>query len=629
MTCAGVRRRLSEWLDGELDGRARRATCPAHLAVCAACARHADELRAVSGLLAELPRVERGAGRGAASRCSSSSRAERAVPRLALLFRGFAAARPLILPSLVPAACVLLLVLGALLALDPGPLPEVRLAPGAWSAAPASGTEGNPLFPSAEVLLPQQLAALVARAGGARGQGEGSVFLETVVARDGSVAGVTLLEGDAGVEQALIDALRQQRFEPVRYRGPPRRGERLPPDQPDGGPLAADLRRRRGRQHRLEPSAASEPPGARRVATAGPRAPRARDRSGRRARASARRRRRRGARRRRRCRGRGRRARAPRPARRSGHSRARTASRGASSRASAGPATSSHGRPPASARAASTKRARGQFFAGDPLPGWTARKRRAGPRVRSAASRRSSSVKPRTGTSTRLGAGASRQRGATACASQTSRVRSARGRRRVVDDQAPRRAAASLEERARCGCSRRRRRPRRARARPAPVRPSPGEQGRDLGAVPRQDRRRRAPGPSRTLARARGRQQAHAVARRAQRRDRRPQQEQVAERSGADEQDVQGERSYGHVDAGRGDVAEQVARAQHRHAPAAPVRAGSSTRKLSSSPSAMPSSGWTSSQGPASIESSSRRTGSSRRARPRGSRRAAADRASR
>ena len=30
---------------------------------------------------------------------------------------------------------------------------------------------------------------------------------------------MTVLQGDASVEQALIEALRQQRFEPVRYRG--------------------------------------------------------------------------------------------------------------------------------------------------------------------------------------------------------------------------------------------------------------------------------------------------------------------------------------------------------------------------------------------------------------------------
>jgi hypothetical protein len=173
----------------------------------------------VSALVAQLPPLEAGEPieAGVALRLELASGARR--PALAVLFRGFAAARPLIFRSLIGAACLLVLVLGAVLALDSGPLPEVRLSPGAWGAVPASGTEGNPLFPSSEVLLPQQLAALALPPEVLAGHGEGSLFLETVVARDGSVAGVTLLQGDAGDEQQLIEALRQQRFEPVRYRG--------------------------------------------------------------------------------------------------------------------------------------------------------------------------------------------------------------------------------------------------------------------------------------------------------------------------------------------------------------------------------------------------------------------------
>jgi len=49
--------------------------------------------------------------------------------------------------------------------------------------------------------------------------GEGSLFLETVVARDGSVSTVTLLEGESEQAEALVAALRQARFEPVRVRG--------------------------------------------------------------------------------------------------------------------------------------------------------------------------------------------------------------------------------------------------------------------------------------------------------------------------------------------------------------------------------------------------------------------------
>ena len=80
------------------------------------------------------------------------------------------------------------------------------------------GTEGNPFFPSALVALPR----------GREGQGlpvqvlasmdEGSAFFETVVARDGSVSMVTLLEGDSTRTKPLVEALRRARFEPVRVR---------------------------------------------------------------------------------------------------------------------------------------------------------------------------------------------------------------------------------------------------------------------------------------------------------------------------------------------------------------------------------------------------------------------------
>jgi hypothetical protein len=214
MTCQGVQDRLSDWLDGELATSASRAVSE-HLAACAGCARQARELRAVSGLLAELPRLESAApGAGPLALQLEFAGGSRR-PGLALLFRSVLATRPHILPSLLTAAAILLLAIGAILALDTGPLPEVRTT-ATWATAPVSGTEGNPLFPSAEV-MPQQRAALAPEV--LAKEGEDSVFLETVVARDGSVAGVTVLQGDAKVEQALIDALRQQRFEPVRYRG--------------------------------------------------------------------------------------------------------------------------------------------------------------------------------------------------------------------------------------------------------------------------------------------------------------------------------------------------------------------------------------------------------------------------
>jgi anti-sigma factor RsiW len=220
MTCARARARLSEWLDGDLEPATAR-TVQSHLSGCPACARHAEELREACALLAELPRLA--SPEPVAARVLDRLEIEGGSrrPGLALLFRGFAAARPCILPSLVPAALVLVSVLAGVLALDSGPLPEVHLAPGAWGAVPASGTEGNPLFPSTEVALPRETAAAELSPDVFAGRGEGSLFVETVVARDGSVAGVTVLEGDARSEEPLLEALRQQRFEPVRYRGRP------------------------------------------------------------------------------------------------------------------------------------------------------------------------------------------------------------------------------------------------------------------------------------------------------------------------------------------------------------------------------------------------------------------------
>ena len=215
LTCRGVRRRLSEWLDAELPPGVSHQV-DEHLAACEACSRHAEELRAVSRLVAELPPLDAAEPVASAFALELELTEGERRPGLALIFRGFAAARPHILPSLLTAASILVLAFAVILALDSGPLPEVRTA-SSWDHPPASGTEGNPLFPSGEIGLPQQRQSLTPEA--LAREGENSVFLETVVARDGSVAGVTVLQGDESGEQVLIDALRQQRFEPMRYRG--------------------------------------------------------------------------------------------------------------------------------------------------------------------------------------------------------------------------------------------------------------------------------------------------------------------------------------------------------------------------------------------------------------------------
>jgi hypothetical protein len=219
MTCARVRRELSAWIDGELPPTAAGAVST-HLAGCPACAGRAAELQAVGRLLGELPRLD--PPESIAPRVCDRLELETGGPALALLLRrGLGAARPFMMPSLVPAALVLVTVLAAALALDsgsPGSLPQ---AAGTWRVGGPSGTEANPLFPSAGVQLPRErkggglLPEVLARTG------EGTLFLETVVARDGTVAGVTILDGDSEAAGAIVDALWRQRFEPVRYRGRP------------------------------------------------------------------------------------------------------------------------------------------------------------------------------------------------------------------------------------------------------------------------------------------------------------------------------------------------------------------------------------------------------------------------
>jgi anti-sigma factor RsiW len=216
MNCGLVRDRLSAHVDGDLPP-AEAGALEQHLAECLGCAERRRSLEASLAMLVELPRLV--PAEPIASRVRDRLEVERRGPGLALLFRPALAGRPLILPSLVPAALVLVLIGTGVLALggrSPSGSPRE-----AWDALAPSGTEANPLFPSAEVTVPQ------VRSGGpfpetlAAGLGEGTVFVETVVARDGSVSTVTLLEGNRAQAQPLLDALRQQRFEPGRYRGRP------------------------------------------------------------------------------------------------------------------------------------------------------------------------------------------------------------------------------------------------------------------------------------------------------------------------------------------------------------------------------------------------------------------------
>jgi hypothetical protein len=218
MKCPDVSRRLSARLDGDLPPVGAGAV-DSHLEGCERCRARAAQLREVCALVADLPRLE--ASESVAQEVLTRLEVETRGPGLGLLLRRFGAARPFIVPSLVPAALVLVTVLAATLALDSGPRLDGRFA--GWGAVPAAGTESNPLFPSAGVGLPRE------RDGGALApdvlvgvaSGEDPLFLETVVARDGTVSTVTVIQGNAEEAAPLLAALRQQRFEPARYRGRP------------------------------------------------------------------------------------------------------------------------------------------------------------------------------------------------------------------------------------------------------------------------------------------------------------------------------------------------------------------------------------------------------------------------
>jgi hypothetical protein len=219
--CTQARNRFSGLRDDDL-ARDQEAAVRGHLASCPECTAEWDASTSALDGRARAPRLE--PSESMAGRVLNRLEVERRGPGLALQVRPVWAARPLIWPSLVPAALVVLSVIAAAVLLDPNRdvLPDVYVRPGsvAWGTPPEPGTELNPFVLSAALDGPvhrglgvpaEVLAELT----------DGTFFVKTVVARDGSVAGVTLLAGDEKSAARLVDALRQQRFEPARYQGRP------------------------------------------------------------------------------------------------------------------------------------------------------------------------------------------------------------------------------------------------------------------------------------------------------------------------------------------------------------------------------------------------------------------------
>jgi hypothetical protein len=215
MSCRDVRSRFSSHRDGELPVEERRSL-EGHFETCPACRSRWHEYVAALDGLAQLPRPH--PKETMAPAVLASLEVETRGPGLALLFRPSWAARPLILPSLIPAALVLMAVLGGVLALDYEPLPEVYEAGRGWRPY---GTVANPLFAMEGVTVPRPPEDDVFDAQILAGMGEGELFVETVVGSDGRVSTVTLIEGDSQQAQPYLDALRQLRFQPGLFRGRP------------------------------------------------------------------------------------------------------------------------------------------------------------------------------------------------------------------------------------------------------------------------------------------------------------------------------------------------------------------------------------------------------------------------
>ncbi len=205
MSCDRLSPNLSAYLDGDLTGAEARAVSD-HVAGCERCALVLRETEASLALLQSLPKTT--PRESVAARVLDRLEMERRGPGLALLFRPYGAARPLMVPSLLHASFFLVLAFGLGIAFQrppTGPTPWTQAGDHAWPEVVQVGRLRHADL--AEALL-------------ADGN-EGSLFLETRVARDGSVASVKLLDGDAMQAAPVIEALRRERFEPTRLRGLP------------------------------------------------------------------------------------------------------------------------------------------------------------------------------------------------------------------------------------------------------------------------------------------------------------------------------------------------------------------------------------------------------------------------
>jgi hypothetical protein len=197
MSCTHVRSDFSAYLDGDLSD-SRRAAVTAHVGSCAACAAHLDGLREAAGALRSLPRLcpPESLAASVLDRLEVESRG----PGLALLFRPALSARPLMVPSLLPAALVLVCTLSFVLSLvahDMKSTAQIR----PWDA-----TDTNASGSGTDIFIDEQLIGLA----------EQDIFVVTVVDKNGRVSYVKLIEGDQKTAYPIMHEMTLQRYEPGR-----------------------------------------------------------------------------------------------------------------------------------------------------------------------------------------------------------------------------------------------------------------------------------------------------------------------------------------------------------------------------------------------------------------------------
>jgi hypothetical protein len=223
MNCRRVQRRFSEHRDQALLAAHAREVS-AHLEACPECAAAWRSFNDDLDLLSEMPDVE--ATGEVAARVFDRLDMERRQPGLSLVFRPFGAARPLILPSLIPAALVLVAIVSGALALDriatPPSVVRRLAADRAWGTVlPLAATRSDPFVVMSEVSPPRMRSGEAVPLYLLDHPGQGTLFVETVVASDGSVSAVTVLGGDSELARPVVAALRRGRYEPARFRGRP------------------------------------------------------------------------------------------------------------------------------------------------------------------------------------------------------------------------------------------------------------------------------------------------------------------------------------------------------------------------------------------------------------------------